>query len=74
MDWSPKGYAWAVASSSGEVVVWTETGLVSLLPAQGKGAAKLRNPPPWLMRGFPGKVRQVTCGCLQPSRIPPLAY
>ncbi|NEQ51131.1 MAG: WD40 repeat domain-containing protein [Leptolyngbya sp. SIO3F4] len=34
LDWSPGGDSLAIASSSGEVVVWTEAGLVSLLPAQ----------------------------------------
>ncbi len=38
LAWSPGGESLAVASSSGEVVVWTETGLVHLLPAQSDSA------------------------------------
>ena len=36
--WSPKGDALAVSSSSGEVVIWTEAELVSLVPAQPDSA------------------------------------
>ncbi|MEL6935259.1 MAG: WD40 repeat domain-containing protein [Cyanobacteria bacterium J06607_17] len=39
LDWSPGGGdSLAIASSSGEVVVWTETDLISLLPAQPNSA------------------------------------
>ncbi len=38
LAWSPKGDSLAVASASGEVVIWTETTLISLLPAQSDSA------------------------------------
>ncbi|MEO0397316.1 MAG: hypothetical protein AAF243_15205, partial [Cyanobacteria bacterium P01_A01_bin.137] len=34
LAWSPAGDCLAVSSSSGEVVLWSETGLVSLLPGK----------------------------------------